>query len=179
MPALGGASCLFGQHGDKLIGPTRGLTPLPIPNTLLVQIQLWQAHLNALDRRLAKLNFKTAHPVRERIQAILRSDNVNLLFIINKDGAPDSLSTKSLFYGEGKSLNHDFSRHMMPGLLAKHDVPFEYVQWWLRHHVDGTSASAAASTVIQQVWLSRVASALDRIALDLGLRPLHGIARTL
>lgn len=168
----------FGQHGDKLVGPTLGLTPVPIPNTLSTQMKLWRIHLGALDQRLEKLGLTKEHPGRSRIHAILRSDEVNLLFTMSEEGTPQILATKSFFEGEGRSLNRDFSRHVMPELLAAQDVPFEHVQWWLRHHVDGTSASATTSSTVQQVWLSRVATALDRIALNLGLRPLHGIART-
>jgi hypothetical protein len=164
----------FGQHGDKLVGPTLGLTPVPIPTTLSAQMTLWRTHLGAFDHRLEKLGLQKEHPGRLRIQAILKGDEVNLLFTMSDEGTP-----QMLFEGEGKSLNRDFSRHVMPDLLAAHEVPFEQVQWWLRHHVDGTSASAITSTTVQHVWLSRVATALDRIALDLGLSPLHGIAKAL
>ena len=169
----------FGQHGDKLVGPTLGLTPVPVPTTLSAQLTLWRTHLGALDRRLKKLGLKKEHLGRSRIQAILNSDEVNLLFTMSEEGTPQMLGMKTLFEGEGRSLNRDFSRHVVPDLLAAQEVPFEQVQWWLRHHVDGTSASAITSTTVQHVWLSRVATALDRIALDLGLRPLHGIARSL
>lgn len=169
----------FGQHGDKHIGPTLGLTPLPIPTTLSTQMKMWRIHLGALDQRLAKLGLKKEHLGRSRIRAILDSEKANLLFTMTEDGVPQMLATKSLFEEKATSLNRDFSRHVMPDLLGAQGVPFEFVQWWLRHHVDGNSASAITSSTVQQVWLSRVATALDRIALDLGLRPLHGIARTL
>lgn len=169
---------VFGQHGDKLVGPTLGLTPVPIPTTLSAQMTLWRIHLGALDHRLEKLGMKKEHPGRSRIQAILNSDEVNLLFTMSEEGMPQMLDTKTLFEGKGSSLNRDFSRHAMPDLLAAQEVPFEYVQCWLRHHLDGTSASAITSSTVQHVWVSRVATALDRIALDLDLRPLHGIAKT-
>lgn len=169
----------FGQHGDKLVGPNLGLTPVPIPTTLSTQMKLWRIHLRALDQRLHKLGLTKEHPGRSRIQAVLDSDKVNLLFTMNEEGTPQILTANFLFKGEGSSLNRDFSRHVMPDLLGSQEVPFEHVQWWLRHHVDGTSASSITSTTVQQVWLCRVATALDRIALDLGLRPLHGIAKTL
>ena len=169
----------FGQHGDKLVGPTLGLTPVPIPTVLSTQMKLWRIHIGVLDHRLEKLGLKKEHPGRARIQSILNSDEVNLLFTMSGEGTPQMLPTKTLFEGKGSSLNRDFSRHVMPDLLAAQEVPFEQVQWWLRHHVDGTSASAITSTTVQHVWLSRVATALDRIALDLGLRPLHGIAKAL
>lgn len=168
----------FGQHGDKLVGPTQGLTPVPISTTLSAQMRLWRIHLIALDQRLQKLSFQSDHPTRARIRAILDGDKANLLVTLDDHGTPQDLATKTVFGGEGQSLNRDFSRHLMPDLLVEQGVPFEYVQCWLRHHVDGTAASAITSSAVQQVWLSRVAVALDRIALDLGLRPLHGISRT-
>ena len=70
----------FGQHGDKLVGPTKGLTPLPIPATLAMQIKLWHIHLIVLDRRFEKLNFKPDDPARKRIDAIVNGDDVNLVF---------------------------------------------------------------------------------------------------
>ena len=142
-------------------------------------MKLWRIHLGALDQRLEKLGLKKEHLGRSRIQAILDSEKVNLLFKMNEEAVPHMLATKSLFEGKARSLNRDFSRHLLPDLLGAQGVPFECVQWWLRHHAEGTSASAITSSTVHQVWLSRVATALDRIALDLGLRPLHGIARTL
>lgn len=130
-----------------------------------------------LDRRLAKLGFAASHCSRANIRAILKGEKTSLLFTLDEQGIPMDLLTSKIFVGEASDLNRDFGRHLIPGLLADQGIPFELVQCWLRHHVASTAASSLTSTIVQQVWLSRVAAGLDRIALDLGLRPLHGIAK--
>lgn len=167
----------FGQHGDKLVGPTAGLTPLPISVTSASQISLWRSHLRALDHRLEKLGFPSEHATRVWIGKILAGQKVDLLFTLSAEALPGKFATATLFQGEGKSMNWDFARHALPGALSEEGVPFEYTQSWLRHHVDGIAASSITSGTVQQVWLSRVARALDQVALNLGLRPIHGIAK--
>jgi hypothetical protein len=167
----------FGQHGDKLVGPTSGLTPLPISATSSSQIRLWRSHLRALDQRMEKLAFPDEHATRVWIGKILVGEKVDLLFTLSTEALPGKFATATLFQGEGKSMNWDFARHALPGALSAEGVPFEYTQSWLRHHVDGIAASSITSGTVQQVWLSRVATALDQVALSLGLRPIHGIAK--
>lgn len=168
---------IVGQHSDKLVGPTRGLTPLPIPATLSVQLRYWLVHVVMLDRRLAKRGFADDHPSRATIRAIVNGEKTSLLFSPDTQGLPLDLLTGEIFVGAASNMNRDFGRHLIPGLLVKQGIHFEWVQCWLRHHVASTSAASMNTTTVQQVWLSRVAAGLDRIALDIGLRPTHGIAK--
>lgn len=168
---------VFGQHFGKPAGPTRGLTPLPIPETLSVQIRYWLVHVVMLDRRLAKLGFAVDHPSRTTIRAVLSGEKTSLLFTLDEWGMPLDLLTSEIFVGAANDLNRDFGRHLIPGLLVDQGLPFEFIQCWLRHHVASTAASSLTATTVQQVWLSRVAAGLDRIALDIGLRPIHGIGQ--
>ena len=167
----------FCQVGDKLVGPTLGLTPLPIPATLSIQIELWFVHLAVLARRLMKLGFSASHPTLVYIKKISSGEPIPLLFSLSEDGSAEQLAKRDVFIGAAKDLNGDFSRHFLPKLLGNQGVPFEQTQSWLRHHADGVTASSITCAVVQQVWLSKVASALDRIALDLNLLPIHGLAK--
>ena len=171
------ASNSFGQHGDKLVGPTKGLTPLPLPTALTLQVWLWLVHLAVLERRLKKLGFDESHPTFSLISQVTTGKEVPLLFMLDDAGLPRTIIKPDVFCGEASNLSGDFARHLMPGLLEKQGVPFEYIEAWLRHHVEGIAMSSATSAVVQQVWLSAVAAALDRIALDLHLQPIHGIAK--
>lgn len=166
----------FALHRDKPVGPTKGMTPLPMPVTLATQLRLWQVHLCALEKRLARLGFPQDHPTRIRIVEILDNRPVDLLFGLLDDGTPRQVKKRDIL-GEEKGLKGDFARHLIPRLLTEEGVPFEQIQAWLRHHVAGISASSITASVVQHVWLCNVASALDRIALDLGLRPVSGIAK--
>lgn len=167
----------FGLHADKPVGTTKGLTPLPMPVTLAMQVQLWHIHLHALERRLVLLGFKPNHATLIRIAEILDNRPVDLLFALRADGTPLQLKKRDILGEEFGTLKGDFARHLIPRLLCEEGVPFEQTQAWLRHHVEGISASSITARVVQHVWLSNVSAALDRIAMALGLNPVHGITK--
>lgn len=167
----------FGQHGEKPGSSTNGLTPLPMPVMLATQIQLWKIHLCALEKRLARLGFSHDHPTRMRIVAILANKSCDLLLGLFDDGTPRQIKKEDILGNEVNTLKGDFARHLIPRLLSEEGIPFEQTQAWLRHHVEGISASSMTALVVQHVWLSNVSSALDRIAMTLGLKPLHGITK--
>lgn len=167
----------FARHGDKPLGPTEGLTPLPMPVTLATQLQLWHIHLHALDKRLVLLGFNPNHPTRVRIAEILDNKPVDLLFALLSDGTPRQLKKEDILGEDARTLKGDFARHLMPRLLTEEGVPFEHTQSWLRHHLEGISVASATAATVQHVWLCNVASALDRVAMNLGLQPIHGITK--
>jgi hypothetical protein len=168
----------FVQHGDKLVGPLLGLTPLPISARSSAQLGLWRVHLNVLDQRLKKLNIQDGQAARVLIRSILARESVNMIFVLDGQAMPHELNTESIFMGKGRDMNGDFSRHFMTDPLMEEGLPFEFVQQWLRHHVEGNSPWSITAAAVPSVSLSAIAQALDRIALNLGLHPIHGIART-
>ncbi len=74
-------------------------------------------------------------------------------------------------------LSFDFARFFMPKELSELGIPFPYIQGWLRHHANGTSISSVTNSLVPAEWLGCVARGIDKIALNIGLGPIHGAAR--
>lgn len=168
----------FGRLQDKASGPYPGETPLPIPVVLARQVEYWRLHLAALDRRLEKLSWPTTHPVRVYISQVLSCKEVPLFFLVD-DGKIKPIGSKNLFESLPPDLkiNKDAFRHFVPNRLRKLGVPSTFVDAYVRHHSEGIALSSASCSVIQIQWLSAVAHGLDRLAVELNIRPIPGIAR--
>lgn len=172
------AGAAFGTLLDKAVGPDHGKTPLPMPVAFQQQINLWIAHLRAVDKRLEKLGWAKAHPLRNRIRQIFDRQAVSLYFTFQSDrvidlGANDLLSLRPNSY----ELNLDAYRHFVPNALRQLGLPSAFVDSSERHHVEGSSLTSATANVSQVYWLTIAAAALDRIALDLGMSPLAGLSK--
>jgi hypothetical protein len=167
----------YGVHIDKPAAPNQSRVPLAIPVTLARQIVYLKAHLLALDSRLEAKGLGADHPARVRIALVLAGGKVDLLFAVSAQFIPTPLRKTALINQGQDGVTFDSARHFMPNELPAHGVHFDCIQAWLRHHANGNSISADTKAVVPAVWLSEVAAALDKVALDIGLRPLHGITK--
>lgn len=168
----------FGRLKDKGSGPHPGETPLPIPGVLARQVEFWELHLMALDRRLEKLGWTSTHPVRVYISDVLACKEIPLFFMIQA-GRIQTLGSKNLFESLPLDIkiNRDAFRHFVPNRLRKNGVPSSYVDAYVRHHTEGIALSSASCSVSQIQWLSAVANGLDQLAVELNMRPIPGLAR--
>jgi len=169
----------FGRLQDKASGPYPGETPLPIPVVLARQVEYWRLHLAALDRRLEKLSWPTTHPVRVYINQVLSCKEVPLFFLVH-DGKIKTIGSRNLFESLPPDLkiNKDAFRHFVPNRLRNLGVPSTFVDAYVRHHSEGIALSSASCSVSQIQWLSAVAHGLDRLAVELNIRPITGLTRS-
>lgn len=168
----------FGRLKDKGSGPYPGETPLPIPVVLARQVEYWRLHLATLDRRLEKLSWAPAHPVRVYIRQVLSQKKVPLFFLVH-NGKIKTLGSKNLFKSlpADIKINKDAFRHFVPNRLRKLGVPSTFVDAMVRHHTEGIALSSASCSVSQIQWLCAVANGLDQLAIELNIRPIPGLAR--
>lgn len=96
------------------------------------------------------------------------------------DGKIKTIGSKNLFESLPTDLkiNKDAFRHFVPNRLRKLGVPSTFVDAYVRHHSEGIALSSASCSVSQIQWLSAVAHGLDRLAVELNIRPFPGIARS-
>lgn len=167
----------FGLMKDKPQSATRGRTPIPIPMDLAAQIKFWYAHLAALIKRLVKLQAPGCPLACQLIQKITARQKVPLHFLLNETGAPVPLTSDFLFMGSASELNRDFGRHFLPDMLLDAGVPFDDIQDWLRHYAPGTSTHELHSTRAMHQGIERLISGIDRVLLELGIRPKAGLIR--
>jgi hypothetical protein len=166
----------FGLHVDKPASPNQSRVQSPVPNCLSATLKYLYTHYQQLDARLKKLGFPAENCTRLGIKAILDGDDINLFFRFDKRNLPCDLRLKDVIHPQD-DMAPDSARHFIPRALELEGVHFNYVQAWLKHHATGVSVNSVTSRTPPVVWLSKVAMALDHIALDLGLRPIHGISK--
>jgi hypothetical protein len=167
----------YGVHIDKPATPNQSRVPLAIPVTLAQQMVYLRTHYEVLGRRLKAKGLGDGHPARQRIAEVLSGADVELLFTLSKVCMPAPLQKTAVVDETLDGITVDFARHFIPNELPKYGVHFDYIQAWLRHHANGNSISADTKLVVPAAWLGVVANALDKVALELGLRPVHGISK--
>lgn len=161
---------------DKAAGPWGGKTPLPMPNSLAIQIKLWHAHLCALDGRLKTFKWDKMSESRAHIAAVLRFEERPLFFLIRADGTVHIPGSSDLFPLDAK-VKHDAYRNFVSNALRRAGVPGEFVDAASRHTVPFATVHSITSTVSAYQWLSHCAAGLDKVALELGIEPVAGLAR--
>jgi hypothetical protein len=167
----------YGIHIDKIGTTNQSRVALPVPVILAEQVNFLDVHLRVFDERLEKLGIPKDHALRVRIAAVRAGGSIDLLFKIDNSGFPQELLKTDVIPDES-IFSFDFARFFMPKELSDHGVPFLYIQGWLRHHLNGSSISSVTNSVVPAEWLGCVARGIDKIALDIGLSPIHGPART-
>jgi hypothetical protein len=148
----------------------------PIPVYLAKTLEYLRIHYCKLDERLAKKGFGEKSDVRVWIRKILDGEDVNLLFALDEKMCPRDLKLSD-FLGTDDEMTGDAFRHFMPKALERKKVPFEYEQAWLKHHSSGNSANSVTNRTPPVVRLSCVSAALNEIAREMGLVPVHGISK--
>jgi hypothetical protein len=166
----------FGVHRDKPASPNASAVAQAIPTSLSISLRYLYIHFRCLDNRLEKLGLPADSPTRKRIKDILDGKPVSLLCKFDKHNLPTELRLKDVI-DPTDELSGDAARHFVPSALEEAGVNFYAVQAWLKHHSSGTSINSVTFRVPPVIWLSTVARALDVIALELGLTPLHGISK--
>ena len=167
---------MFGVHVDKPASPNRSRLQSPIPVYLATTLKYLHMHYIQLDNRLAKKGIDEKSEVRVWIKKILNSEEVNLLFVFDENMCPRELKLSD-FLGADDEMTGDAFRHFIPKALESKEVPFQYFQAWLKHHSSGSSANSVTNRTPPVVWLSCVSYALNEIAFDMGLHPVHGISK--
>jgi hypothetical protein len=166
----------YGVHVDKPASPNQSRVQSPIPVCLSVSLSYLYTHYRCLDKRLEKLGQPADSPSRKWIAEILGGEPVNLFFKFDKNGLSTDLKLKEVIRPEDE-LSGDAARHFCPIALERAGVNFYAVQAWLKHHASGASINSVTARVPTTIWLSTVARALDEIALELGMTPVHGISK--
>ena len=166
----------FGVHADKPSSPNQSRLQSPIPVYLSKTLEYLYIHYSKLDERLAKKGFGEESDVRVWIRKILDGEDVNLLFALDEKMCPRDLKLSD-FLGADDEMTGDAFRHFLPKALERKNVPFEYAQAWLKHHSSGNSANSVTNRTPPVVRLTCVAAALNEIAREMGLVPVHGISK--
>jgi hypothetical protein len=166
---------VFGYLTDKDSGTAGGRTPIPITPTTSVQLRLWELHLQSLRLRLRKLLGLRAHSADKHIQRVLGRNEQSIFFLLNESASVRPLRSDDLFVGRSENLNRDFGRHFMASRLTDLGSPLSDVHGLLRHQGDAINPSSAFGVEGPQPRLQRVAATLDRILIDLNIRPLPGV----
>ncbi len=168
----------FGILVDKAAGPWRGATPLPIPNLLALQLELWCAHIEALDRRLQKFGWDPESPVRLQIERILGSKATPLFFLVTGDCSTCTPGSVDVFSAEETAgLKHDAYRNYMSNELRRAGLGATVVDAISRHTVPHASVFSMSSTRTPLDWLREAAHALDQVAAGLGMKPIPGLRK--
>jgi hypothetical protein len=165
----------FGLIQDKQVGKDRGLVPLPIPLTIAHQLSLWHAHLYSFALRIEKLQMHNFQDCQARIAAILRGDEIDLLFTINEQGVALPITAKNVFVESLRDMNPDFGRHYWPGKLMQLQLSFEDAQVFLRHEQRGLSRDVFAEP--QWHVLQRLATGIDQGLRQLGIHAQVGLCK--
>ncbi|MFO1264940.1 MAG: hypothetical protein U1E84_16690 [Rhodoferax sp.] len=167
----------FCSLDDKRAGPLKGLTPLPISQTMHAQSKLWLTHLSLYDARLEKLGVPSCSAVRRRIDAIQRGQSVPLFFLVEVDGAISDIGSSEIKEALPVSLQlkSDGGRHFMQNAIRKKGIPDRQIDAAARHHVDGISLHGGHADIAQIQWLSATAHVVDEIAISLGIFPVAGL----
>jgi hypothetical protein len=166
----------FGVHVDKPAAPNKSRLQSPIPVCLATTLKYLHTHYIQLDNRLVKKGVDEKSEVRAWIKKILNSEEVNLLFVFDVNMCPRELKLSD-FLGADDEMTGDAFRHFIPKALESREVPFQYFQAWLKHHSSGSSANSVTNRTPPVVWISCVSYALNEIAFDMGLHPVHGISK--
>jgi len=170
-------SAAFGLIADKPLGPTRGVTPIPISTLLRRQIRLWHAHVQALKRRFDRLDRSMHQKAIDYLQQVLDGEQVPMLFLLGTNGAIKLLTADHLFQGAASGLNHDFGRHFIGDHATQLGLPFEDIQDWLRHHTNGVSHHESTSEHVIYVYLTRTARAIDDVLVNTDIKALSGLSK--
>ncbi|MDR7152885.1 hypothetical protein J2W49_004863 [Hydrogenophaga palleronii] len=166
---------VFGYLNDKDSGTAGGRTPIPISPTASEQLRLWELHLQSLRQRLRKLLGLRARSADKLIQRILERNQLSIFFLLDESASVRPLRSEDLFVGRSENLNRDFGRHFLASLLTDRGSPISDVQVLLRHQGDAINPGSAFGVEGPQPRLQRVAITLDRILIDLNIRPLPGV----
>lgn len=167
----------FGLIEEKPLSQTKGRTPIPIPSALNEQICLWRAHIQALNRRLKKLDARGSNETSKRITAIIQAEKVQLLFSLDANGFAQAVSNERVFTGLAQNLNRDFGRHFLTDQLLEIGVSFEDIQDWLRHFSNGTSSSINTSHRNAFGYIQRLSAGIDRVLTNLSIHPKAGLSK--
>lgn len=165
---------VFGFLHDKDSGTAGGRTPLPITPSTSEQLRLWELHLQSLRQRLRKLLGLRARSADKHIQRILERNQLSIFFLLDESASVRPLRSEDLFVGRSENLNRDFGRHLLASRLTDLGSPLCDVHGLLRHQGDAINPSSAFGVECPQPRLQRIAATLDRILIDLGIRPLPG-----
>jgi hypothetical protein len=168
----------IGQIGlaDKRTTKSDMALSIPISTRFAEQIRLWRLHLGALKRRLVKLNSPWAEGAIDRIASIERSGQVREFFLISANGKIRDIGSQDLAsVHPDLHLKGDWRRHYLCSALTMAGVPFRFVEEHLRHTVRGSADQVLTSSLSRVAAQSRLASEIDRIALDAGIDPIGGL----
>jgi hypothetical protein len=168
----------IGQIGlaDKRTTSNDMALAIPISTRFAEQLRLWRLHLGALKRRLVKLNSRCADGAIDRIESIERSAQVREFFLICADGQITDIGSQDLAaVHPDLQLKGDWRRHYLCAALTMAGVPFRLVEGHLRHAVRGSTDQALTSALSRAATQSRLASEIDRIALEVGIDPVGGL----
>lgn len=160
-------------YRHKAVGPSRGQTLLPIPALLKAQLRLWEAHLKRMLSRIKKID--PAHSAIAHIELVLGHQEVPLIFLLSGGYRP--ISSDRIFDGLSSNLmlTRDFGRHFFKNAARKYKISHEATEAWMRHHTRKASTFSSTNMLTEEVWMSQMASAIDRELGSLRIRPLVGL----
>jgi hypothetical protein len=149
-----------------------------MPVSVAEQVRLWLAHLKILDERLIKLGIPETHQLRIRIKAVLSGEKVPLFFQLLRETVVE-VGSKHVRKSLPKILRikFDYGRHFMENEMRRRGIPSIFVDASSRRQIEGTSVTNATSAVAQIHWLTKVADAIDQIALSLNMTPVVGLGK--
>lgn len=163
----------FGTLVDKSAGPFGSASPLPISVALRSQLDLWNAHLQAMDSRLLKLGMSETTEARKQIRKVLAVEDCVLFFEILSNGCIRAPGSAALFHEHG--MKGDAYRHFMLNELRQTGLASEVIEAIARHFVAHATVFSCASAAPPSLWLRQAANALDTVAARLNLRPIAGL----
>lgn len=168
---------ILGFNPDKRTAPMSGMAPVVISQMLAEQMENYVLHLESWYRRAEKrAPLAVRDAIKARLKGVLRGDHVNVLFVINGDEL-ESVGTADLDRVHPLiPLKGDFRRHFMATQLVRSGADTTEVEFVLKHHVASYSPHVDMTMESYGELAERCASAIDRLAIDLGLFPLKGLS---
>lgn len=159
---------------DKRVAHARDVADIPIPVALRNQLQLYSEHLDAFHERLLRLDSPLCPILRRHIGWVLNAKRVPLFFTV-EDGHIRAIGSDDVLRHASADLKGDAYRHLMTNALAMHGVSAYEVDVAQRRVGASRTSRRESQLASRHAVFARLAKAMDKVAMDLDIRPVKGI----
>lgn len=164
---------------DKRVGIYPGARLIPLCQTLVQQNQYWFAHCAGLMQRLGKLGMSVGHPAVQGLAKICAHKG-SLFVPINAMGKSAALGSQDLvdWWPAEYDFPGNFARHYWQSKLRARNIEDSSIDYFVRHTLAGADQTSSSSDAVIAEMARTIATQLDAVACELGIRALPGLGST-